>query len=469
MSAWNITAKDLYLLLRDRRTFAVLLLLPLVFIMIIGLTTGKLLGWQSTNQKLKIVAVDATDYEAIGSRAFMAPLDGEEGAAATEPLPPADREAERRIAGHIVANVLNGIQKAPGIDVRTPSDLKSQLDLSASGSDEEQAAEALVADGTVNAALIFRPDFYRRVYHSDLTGLAARDNDKPLPAEKLKAMGIDLVAEHPDSSTASAIGAVIGYQMLDVILPIQGCRSERLQSLTLAERNSPRYRRLCGPVNAMQSSPPDKLLPPQKEGAAVSNSVYEELVPSYTVMFVFFLVNIMARSFLSERELGTMRRLRIAPVPVWAILVGKTVPFLIVSLIQTAVLFIAGRLLFGMSWGADPWMLLPVIFATSCAATGLGLMIATLVKSDAQVSAYATTAVIILAGISGCFMPRKWLPDLMQQISLATPHAWALIAYDQLLGTTAPNLATVWQCVGMLLAFAAGFFVVGSVRFGSVD
>ncbi len=186
-------------------------------------------------------------------------------------------------------------------------------------------------------------------------------------------------------------------------------------------------------------------------------------------MFVFFLVNIMARSFLSERELGTMRRLRIAPVPNWAILVGKTVPFLIVSLLQTAVLFVAGKLLFGMSWGAHPWMLLPIIFSTSAAATGLGLLIATLVKSDSQVSAYATTAVIILAGISGCFMPRKWLPDLMQQISLATPHAWALIAYDQLLVNGSPNLAIVWQCAGVLLGFAAGFFLVGTLRFGSVD
>src|SRR5690606_32755117 len=144
-------------------------------------------------------------------------------------------------------------------------------------------------------------------------------------------------------------------------------------------------------------------------------------------------------------------------------------PFFIVSLLQTALLFLAGRLLFGMSWGERPAMLLPIIVATSAAATGLGLLIATLVRSDAQVSAYATTAVIVLAGISGCFMPRKWLPDLMQQISLATPHAWALIAYDQLLSTTNPDLETVWQCAAVLLAFAVGFFVLGGVRFKTVD
>ena len=136
---------------------------------------------------------------------------------------------------------------------------------------------------------------------------------------------------------------------------------------------------------------------------------------------------------------------------------------------ESALLFVAGKFLFGMSWGEHPWMLVPVIVATSCAATGLGLLIATLVGSDAQVSAYSTTVVIILAGISGCFMPRQFLPDLMLQISLATPHAWALIAYEQLLSSGRPNLQTVWQCVGMLLMFAVGFFVAGGIRFSTQD
>jgi len=465
MSAWNIAAKDLYLLLRDRRTFAVLLLLPLVFIVIIGLTTGKLLGWRSTNQKLRIVAVDAIDYDAIGSSEFLAASSRE--TSGSRELSATEREAERKIARHIVADVLNGIQTAPGIDVQMLSALRAELDVG--NLNDEEAAEKLVAAGTVNAALIFRPNAYEKIYHLGLTEVAARNNEEPLPSQKLSEMGIDLVAEHPKSSTASAIGAIVGYQVRDVIEPILACRSERLQNLTIAERNDPRVRGLCGPVNAMQSAPPAKLLPPQQDEETANSSVYDELVPSYTVMFVFFLVNIMARSFLTERELGTMRRLRIAPVPNWAILVGKTMPFLIVSLLQTAVLFIAGKLLFGMSWGASPWMLLPIIFSTSAAATGLGLLIATLVRSDSQVSAYATTAVIILAGISGCFMPRKWLPDLMQQISLATPHAWALIAYDQLLANGSPNLAIVWQCAGVLMGFAAGFFLVGILRFGSVD
>jgi ABC-2 type transport system permease protein len=197
--------------------------------------------------------------------------------------------------------------------------------------------------------------------------------------------------------------------------------------------------------------------------------VYQMLVPAYTVMFVFFLVNIMAGSFLRERTLGTMRRLQLAPISPAALLVGKMAPFFVISLIQSAVLFLTGRFLYGMSWGPRPGLLIPVIVCTSAAATGLGLLVATFVRSDSQVSVYSNFLVITMAGISGCFMPRVWLPPLMQKVSLGTPHAWALIAYDRILNTPHPDVALVAQCCVALAGFAVAFFLLGCWRFRRVE
>ena len=46
----------------------------------------------------------------------------------------------------------------------------------------------------------------------------------------------------------------------------------------------------------------------------------------------------------------------------------------------------------------------------------------------------------------------------MQRLSLWTPHAWALVAYKQLLTNPEPNLLLVGQSAGYLLAFGAAFF-----------
>lgn len=133
----------------------------------------------------------------------------------------------------------------------------------------------------------------------------------------------------------------------------------------------------------VQNSPAEPSEPATTEGS-FSEAVYQTLVPSYTVMFVFFIVTFMARSFIGERELGTLNRLRLAPVSRPGIMIGKTVPFLDISLVQTGLLFLAGKYLFGMSWGPQPWLLLPVMFCTSLAATSLGLLVATMVRTEAR-------------------------------------------------------------------------------------
>src|SRR3569623_2013424 len=125
--------------------------------------------------------------------------------------------------------------------------------------------------------------------------------------------------------------------------------------------------------------------------------------------------------------------------------------------------------MFGMSWGTYPAMLIPVLLTTSFSATGLGLLLATMVRTESQVASYSTFLVIVLAGISGCYMPRDWLPELMKTISLATPHAWALIAYEDLLTRAQPDFGLVLRCCGVLAAMGTACFVAGCLRFRRLE
>ena len=52
------------------------------------------------------------------------------------------------------------------------------------------------------------------------------------------------------------------------------------------------------------------------------------------------------------------------------------------------------------------------------------------------------------------------MPELMQQISLVTPHAWALTAYGQLLLSATPDLDRVIQASCVLAGFGVGFLVL---------
>jgi ABC-type multidrug transport system permease subunit len=185
---------------------------------------------------------------------------------------------------------------------------------------------------------------------------------------------------------------------------------------------------------------------------------YQLLVPSYTVMFAFFLVLTVGWLFVSERRQGTLKRLRAAPLTRTQILLGKFVPCFLLSLGQGLFLMLAGKWVFGMSWGPEPLWLFPVVFTTSLAAMGLALLVAALARTETQVAIYGTLLVLLLAGVSGCLMGDFTLmPERMQEISRVTPHAWALVAYRQLLTNPAPNYALVGQACAVLAAFGLGF------------
>ncbi len=187
---------------------------------------------------------------------------------------------------------------------------------------------------------------------------------------------------------------------------------------------------------------------------------YQILVPQFTVMFAFFLVLTVGWLFVTERTHGTLVRLRAAPLGRGHILLGKLLPCLFVSLVQGVFLLLAGRVVFGMGWGTEPLLLLPVVTCTSIAAVGLAMLVASVAKTETQVAVYGTLLVLVLGGVSGSLMPRELMPETMKQASRVTPHAWALDAYAQLLGSPTPDVGVVVTACAVLLGFGAAFLVL---------
>ncbi len=208
--------------------------------------------------------------------------------------------------------------------------------------------------------------------------------------------------------------------------------------------------------------------PPTSPGwADFGGQRYQQLVPSFTVMFPFFLAMVVGWVFVTERRQGTLKRLRFAPVSRAEILAGKLLPVFVLSMGLAAFLLLAGRLIFQMTWGPDDWplwlqiaCLLPVVVATSFASMGLALLVAAVLRSEIQVALYGALPVLVMALVSGCILPREMMTESAEALSWFTPHGWALAAYRELLGDDpkyVPDLGLVWQACGVLTAFGAGF------------
>ncbi len=142
-------------------------------------------------------------------------------------------------------------------------------------------------------------------------------------------------------------------------------------------------------------------------------------------------------------------------------------PCYVLSVGQGLFLLIVGRFLLKMRWGPEGWPLweqfgfiLAVVMTTSLAVMGLAMLVAALAKSEMQVALFGAAAVLIMALVGGCVLPRDMMPEETQKISLITPHGWALDAYRELLNADPkyqPNLWIVGRSCGVLAGFGLVF------------
>ncbi len=181
------------------------------------------------------------------------------------------------------------------------------------------------------------------------------------------------------------------------------------------------------------------------------------IAPSMALLFLMFTVSNGGRSILAESEGGTLPRMLISPSSSSQVLGGKVFGIYLNGVVQLGVLFLASLLMLQINWGPFS-VVVPTILFVVAAATGWGMLIAALSKTPAQASILGTAITLIFAIGSGSFFPREFLPEWLQYLSLISPNAWGIEAFNSIrLGASAIDLLPLWA--GMTAMFIVLFII----------
>lgn len=171
-----------------------------------------------------------------------------------------------------------------------------------------------------------------------------------------------------------------------------------------------------------------------------------------------------AEVLVDERMGGTLRRMLVVPTSRASILGGKLVARLALGLVQMAILLVGGAFLFNVDWAQEPLGVALVSIAFGLATVGLGMLVATFVKTRSQASSVVVGLSMGLAALGGAWYPLEITPELYRQVVQIFPSTWAMKAYSDLLARGA-SVVDILPHVGILLGFAVVFTVVGMLRF----
>lgn len=186
--------------------------------------------------------------------------------------------------------------------------------------------------------------------------------------------------------------------------------------------------------------------------------------PGMMAMFATFGMLGGAAVLIQERQWGTLRRLAVMPIRKGSIIGGKLLGIVTAGVLQMVILIIAGALLFSVAWGNSPAALALMVVSFALAMSGLGMMMAALVKTIAQANALGTVLVLSMSALGGAWWPLEIVPDWLQTVGKLSPIYWAMSGFQDII-TRGWGVTAVLPEVLVLAGFTAVFLGIGLWRF----
>jgi ABC-2 type transport system permease protein len=168
-------------------------------------------------------------------------------------------------------------------------------------------------------------------------------------------------------------------------------------------------------------------------------------------------------SLVSERQRGTLRRLRAAPLTYRQILAGKALACLASTLLVIALLLTVAMIGFGVrptSWG----LLIAAAGSIAVGFVGLMMLLAVLGRSEQSAAGIGWAVLTLLAMIGGGMVPIFLMPAWMQQAAGISPVKWAILALEGALWRDFTPAMMLQPCA-ILVVVGVFSFLLGATLF----
>lgn len=196
----------------------------------------------------------------------------------------------------------------------------------------------------------------------------------------------------------------------------------------------------------------DKNNPTQKPTSVQQN------VPAWLIFSMFFVVIPISTTLITEKQQGTLTRLRTMNISMGLFLAAKTLPYLVINQVQLIIMLLLGiyivPLLGGDSLvvGNHYFALAFISLAVGISAVGYALLVAVVAKTTEQATSIGGVGNILLGAIGGIMVPKFVMPDYLQTFTMISPMSWGLDGFLDIF-LYGSGVTAIMPEVTMLLVF----------------
>lgn len=217
-----------------------------------------------------------------------------------------------------------------------------------------------------------------------------------------------------------------------------------------------------------------KLYPNQKMPLQIIPEVRmyfnEELKSAYmfvpgVMALILMLISAMMTSIsiTREKELGTMEVLLVSPLRPTQIIIGKVLPYLLLSIINAFIIVLVGRIVFGVPITGSFILLMLVTILFILMALCLGILISTMAKNQ-MVAMFISMIGLMLPTIllSGFIFPIENMPEVLQYVSHIMPAKYFISAIRGIM-LKGVGILFIWKEILILFGMTM-FFIALSIK-----
>ncbi len=183
---------------------------------------------------------------------------------------------------------------------------------------------------------------------------------------------------------------------------------------------------------------------------------------AYGIMAACF--NVLAISLVNRREIGLLKRLRLSPLPTWALLAAIFANMVILAFIQVVVVLVVGRVGFGVHLPTEPGSFAVAAVIGALSFTALGVAMSTVIPNQDAAGPVVAVVFFVLLFLSGLWFPLRAGSGLAR-VSAWFPVRQFITAVETSFNPSPGSSPWDWHALGVVALWGAVGVVVAVRRF----
>jgi len=193
----------------------------------------------------------------------------------------------------------------------------------------------------------------------------------------------------------------------------------------------------------------------------VSRNFY---IPGIIALVIMVSVlNLTAMAVVREKEVGTMEQIMVTPIRPIEFILGKTIPFVIIGILQVALITSVGVFWFGVPMRGSLALLFFCLLLYLISFLALGLFISTISRNQQQALVTTFFFIFPIILLSGFIFPIANMPTVIQYVTYFNPLRYFLVIIRDIFlkGT---GFDTLWPNVLALMAIGVAVMTLAIRR-----